>query len=127
MHALNERQSGGIDDMAENTHDFRQALDVVFYQVECCLIGTQAQEFPGTFEGFLQTIRVREKVDEFEKNYTGLLDIVVDNPKALYKFFQRYNYLNAQIASSIAGLVGNIGMSREIFIDIKIFLSLITI
>src|SRR5438045_3315007 len=79
----------------------------------------QAQEFPGTFEGFLQTIRVREKVDEFEKNYTGLLDIVVDNPKALYKFFQRYNYLNAQIASSIAGLVGNIGMSREIFIDIN--------
>ncbi len=79
-----------------------------------------ATEFPATFDLFLKEVKDREPVAAMEEHFKAALNVAAENPVRLYHFFQRYNYLNAQIASTIASLVGNIGKSRDVFIDPEI-------
>ncbi|MDX2027519.1 MAG: hypothetical protein SFW62_02670, partial [Alphaproteobacteria bacterium] len=61
-----------------------------------------------------------EDVPAFGAHFRSALRFAAENPAALYRFFQLYNFLNAGIASTIASLVGNIGQSRKTFIDASI-------
>ncbi len=69
------------------------------------------------FDAFIAYIQKRTPFAQNEQNFIEAINAAAENPVSLYKFFRYYNEINAGIASTIAILVGNIGQSRETFID----------